>query len=352
MKKQLHILSQLCFLLFTTLTFTQNLKEGDFNGKETPLFQDATILPIKLKISFKEMKSKTNDSTYTVHKLSYMKDGGWDSINVELRKRGNYRLKNCYFPPLKMRINKENRENTIFTNDKKLKVVLPCLIQKDCNDNIIKEYIAYRLFEHVSPYHFDVRLLDITLIEQRNRKNKVHNVKGIFVEDVNNLEDRYEARERKQKVHPVAQDNLSSVRNDIFQYMIGNTDFSTAYRHNEKLIYRKGITIPVPYDFDMCGLVNPSYGVVSQIGKKSLPITHVTDRYFRGFKRDPAIYEEVRQLFLTKRKDILNTMSELESFFKIQSEYDEARQFIIEFFAILENDKRFEKQILARARKL
>ena len=43
----------------------------------------------------------------------------------------------------------------------------------------------------------------------------------------------------------------ASVRNAMFQYMIGNTDFSTAYQHNNKLLYIDKLIIPLPYDFDM-----------------------------------------------------------------------------------------------------
>ncbi len=45
--------------------------------------------------------------------------------------------------------------------------------------------------------------------------------------------------------------------------MIGNTDYSSAYRHNEKLLFVDGNIMPIPYDFDMSGLVDASYAVVS-----------------------------------------------------------------------------------------
>ena len=340
-------------LLFYLISISgQSPDDIDSFGKETLLFQSEKVLPVTLKFSFKELRSNTNDSTYSNYKMGYMNDGVWDSIDVQMRIRGNYRKKTCHFPPLKIKIEDSSKAHTLFEDDKKLKVVLPCLVEKDCNDNVVKEYMAYKLFEQVSPYHFDARLLDIDLVNQRKRKPKSYKVKGIFIEDVDKLEDRYKIKEQKRKMHPLAQDNLSAVRNDLFQFMIGNTDFSTAYRHNEKLFFRAGKTIPVPYDFDMCGLVNPSYGVVSQVAGVELPIDKVTDRYFRGFKRDQSIYQEVRRMFLAKRKDLMKTVAELEPLFENHNEYENAYQYIESFFTIIESDKKFEEQVLRRARKM
>ena len=58
----------------------------------------------------------------------------------------------------------------LFKGNKELKLVLPCLKEKNTNDNVIKELLAYKLFEVVSPYHFKTRLLDFTLSEQKGKK--------------------------------------------------------------------------------------------------------------------------------------------------------------------------------------
>ena len=70
----------------------------------------------------------------------------------------------------------------------------------------------------------------------------------------------------------------------MFQYMIGNTDFSTAYQQTNKLYIDK-LIISLPYDFDMSGFINPSYAVVNE----TLNIANIQQRKYRGFKRDEAI---------------------------------------------------------------
>jgi hypothetical protein len=49
----------------------------------------------------------------------------------------------------------------------------------------------------------------------------------------------------------------------VFQYMIGNTDWSVPYLHNIRILSFDAQTIPsvVPYDFDHAGIVNAPYAL-------------------------------------------------------------------------------------------
>ena len=99
----------------------------------------------------------------------------------------------------------------------------------------------------------------------------------------------------------------------MFQYMIGNTDFSAVYLHNERLFYVDGMIVPVPYDFDMSGLVDASYAVVSQVRNEVLPIDKVTKRLYRGFEADVQTLEVVRILFLEKENEVFNAIENMET---------------------------------------
>lgn len=350
MKKQVLYFLLLLFLTTTHLSNSQEVTEDYEFDKTNPLFLSDNMLPVRFSFSIKEIKSITNDSTYMDSRMYFLDSDTWDSLDVEIRVRGNFRLNNCYYPPLKFKIKKSERKNTIFEKDKKLKMVLPCFTYGNNNDNVIKEYLAYKLYEVVSPFHFKTRLLEVTFGEEKRNKVKEHLVKGFFIEDIDEVTDRYDANEIKRPVHPLAQDDLNSVRNDFFQFMIGNTDYSNAYRHNGKLLFFKGKIIPVPYDFDMSGLVDPSYGVVSTIQNEKLPINSVTERYFRGYKRDRSIYEQVRQEFLQKKDKYMQIIASVEPYFENEYEYEKSRKFIQEFFEIMANDKNFDQYIIARAR--
>jgi hypothetical protein len=351
MKKQIFYLVLLSYFLLTGNFYAQNSESSDISEKVTKLFRSEEILPIKLSYTNKDVERNTNDSTYIKTDLSYQEDDGtWKTLEVEIRARGNFRRKNCYFPPIKLKIKKSAAKETVFKGNKKLKLVVPCLKAKNVSDNVLKEFIAYKLYENISPYHFKTRLVRINLTEDRGKKTIEHDLYGILLEDDKNLEKRLNCNEMKRFIHPLAQDGLSSVQNAFFQFMIANTDFSTAYQHNEKLFFIDEKMVPVPYDFDMSGLVDASYAVVSQIAKEELPITDVKQRMYRGFKRDPQIYKEIRQQYLDKKGDMLAVFDKYESIFYDDREFRMAKQFILDFYEVIENENSYNDKIFSQAR--
>jgi hypothetical protein len=259
-------------------------------------------------------------------------------------------LENCYFPPVKIKFKKKVVKGTIFQGNRSLKMVFPCLRQSDKNDNVIKELMAYKIYEAVSPYYFNTRLVNIELIEERGGDDRIHQVRGFLIEDVDEMAERYGGKELERSIHPLEQDNICSARNDFFQFMIGNTDFSIAYQHNEKLIYAKNMIIPVPYDFDMSGLVNASYSRVSVIGDEQLPITKVTDRMYRGFRRTNECYDEIRNSYKAKKQVVMDVCSRYENLFESQREYKAAKDYLEEFFQVIEDDRLYRQKIVSMAR--
>ena len=343
------ILSFACLIATGIPAQLPEIQEDSF--PVSSLFRSSEVLPLRMRYSQKDLRRLTNDSTYMTTFLAYQAaDGVWKDIDVKMRVRGNYRLKNCYFPPVKLKIKNPVAQGTLFEGSNKLKLVLPCLLQKSGNDMVLKEYLAYKFYEVISPYHFKTRLTDITFQEEKGKNFRGHFIKGIFIEDIDNVAHRYGGNEIKRSVHPLEQEGLCSVRNDFFQFMIGNTDYSLAYRHNQKLIFVDKKTIPIPYDFDMSGLVDAGYAVVSQIQGEKLEITDVTQRLYRGFRRSPAIYQLVREEYLSRKETIFNLIDSFEGQFTDQDEFRRTRGFIKDFYDILENDSSFGKEILAQAR--
>jgi hypothetical protein len=316
------------------------------------LFQSETPISIKWKYSDKDMRKETNDSTYLDCVLSYQEeDGTWDSLEVQVRARGNWRQENCFLTPVKLRIKKEQRKGTLFEGNKELKMVLPCRNNDAGQDYVLREYMAYQLYEPVSPFHFKTRRVALDFTDDRGRKEREYQLEAFFIEDTKDMRERCNAKRLRRNVHPQQQDDFCCTQNDFFQFMIGNTDYSVAYQHNEKLLFVEGLkAIPVPYDFDMCGLVNANYAVVSQVGGETLPITDVTQRFWRGFVRPPGIYEQVRDLYVAEKEAILAKAETLKPEFRDPKQYEEARDYILEFFEIIESPANFKRQILDKAR--
>ncbi|MEK9958313.1 MAG: hypothetical protein VW578_05920 [Flavobacteriaceae bacterium] len=330
----------LFLLLVGYLSYAQS------DQKVSLLFQDMTPIEIKLSYSNKELRKDTNDSTFIDTEMQYKYNGNWEVIPVSLRARGNFRRAECYFPPVKMKIKKSNAKNTLFEGNKRLKLVLPCKLETNNNDNILQEYMAYKLYEAISPYHFKTRRVKITFAEEKGKKIKEHMLEGFLIEDDDLVADRFEGKVLERFIHPLAMDAESSAQNAFFQFMIGNTDFSTAYQHNGKLLYIDKKIIPLPYDFDMSGLVDASYATVNT----TLGIKSVKDRKYRGFKRDNAVLEGVRSQFLTQKQKLMDIVGSMAGDFESEKEFGETQSYIESFFKVLENDKDFQASIVSQVR--
>ncbi len=351
MKKQIFLLLLFIFFISVTISYSQNDEKTLKKNATSILFSDQEIFSIKLNYSVKDIKKNTNDSTYINSNLIYKdSDGTWKNIEVGLRARGNYRRKNCYFSPIKIKIKKAIANETLFKGNKKLKLVLPCFKGNNGNDNLVKEGIAYKLYETISPYHFKTRMVTIDLTEKRGNKTIEHNLKGILIEDDKKVANRHNGKSMKRSIHPLNQDAICSVQNDFFQFMIANTDYSTAYQHNQKLFYINKKIIPAPYDFDMSGLVDAGYAVVSQVQNETLPITSVTERMYRGFKREEFVLQRVRSEFLENKDKMLKEIDGFQSLFYNQKEFTNAKNFILSFFEIMNSNYKFKHQVIGMAR--
>ncbi len=314
--------------------------------KSDLLYKDQTPLNIKLNYSNKEVNMNTDDSTYIKTSMEFLHEEKWSSIEVSIRARGNFRRSECYFPPIKMKIKKEHYKETLFDGNKSLKLVLPCKLEPENNDNILQEFIAYKIYEQISPYHFKTRRVDIDFNEIRGKKTKDFKLKGFLIEDDKRVAKRHEGKVFERYIHPMAMQHLTSVQNAFFQYLLGNTDFSVAYQHNGKLLYVDKTIIPLPYDFDMTGWVNPSYATVNS----SLGISSVQDRVYRGFKRDQEYFDQVREQFIEKKSQLMQIVSSFENEFSNPKEYENMFEFMEAFYEVLESDSNFEKAIVSKAR--
>jgi hypothetical protein len=245
-----------------------------------------------------------------------------------------------------MKIKKDQSEGTVFEGNKTLKLVLPCKLEAENNDNILQEFIAYKIYEMISPFHFKTKRVNVDFNEIRGKKTKNFKLKGFLIEDDKRVAKRHEGKVFERFVHPMGMQHLTSVHNAFFQFLLGNTDFSVAYQHNGKLLFVNKEIIPLPYDFDMTGWVNPSYATVNQ----SLGIKSVRERVYRGFKREEQYFDQVREDFIAKKIELIDMVSSFKSEFSNPKEFENMFEFMNDFYEILEDDSKFDKRIVSQAR--
>ena len=328
------------FILLNSPIRAQNFFKYD------SLFIDQKPLKIRLNYSNNNLNKNTNDSTLMKTKLFFIQENKNKEIDVSVRARGNFRRKHCYFTPVKIKIKKRDASNTIFSDNRTLKLVLPCKNDRDKNDNILKEFIAYKIYEIISPFYFKTRRLEINYTDQKRKNQKNFNLIGFFIEDDDKVAKRFDSKIIKRKISPLAMDDFNSVNLSFFNFLIGNTDFSSAHQHNGKLLFYEKKIIPIPYDFDLTGWVKPKYGsgITNRLGYS------FEERNYIGFKREKSIYSKVRNHYLTLKEKILKTVKLYESEFEYKKSYNLMMNYLGEFYEILENDNLYNSLIISKAK--
>jgi hypothetical protein len=254
------------------------------------------------------LQDKIDNSSYHLSRLSYKSsDSTWISLDADIRVRGNFRKQseNCDFPPLKIRIDKKNRMNTIFENNRELKMVTHCQSNiPEYEQYVIQEYLIYRLYSILSDISYKTRLLKVTYID-KNDPGYTFQKFAFFLEDQDLMEERLNGHFLAlQTVNPEDIDWDHYVIISFFQYMIINTDWSLPILHNIDLFspdYFKP-PIPVPFDFDWSGLINIPYKVPTVAGMQ----VRIPERIYKGpcLKRKEA--NKIKQLFQEKKNEISN----------------------------------------------
>jgi hypothetical protein len=321
---------------------------GKSQQTEVPtLFQKTDPLAMRLNFPMKDIKRSMSDTVFFSSSLYYKNDqGGWDSLDIGIRARGNFRRKHCYFPPLRLKLKKNQAEGTPFEGNKSLKLVLPCQNVSSGDDLILKEYLCYKLLEPVTPYFFHTRLTNLTITDQRAKQPKIHSVVGFLIEDDDLIANRFNGKVLDQIVLPKQLNDTAAVIHYFFEFMIANTDWSTTTQHNTKVIQlSSNRKVPLSYDFDMTGLVNAPYATFHE----SLEIKDVQQRLYRGYCRDESVTQYVREKYIRLEPEIMKVVSDHQSYFS-EDEYPIIKKYIEGFFKILKDDKKFRDAILLKCR--
>ncbi len=331
-------------LLFLILTCFSVTLPGQTKNTTT-LFASQEPLNIRLKISFKDLKKETNDSTYMDGVMYFEKSkDDWDSINVDLRTRGDFRLRECFFSPIRVRIKKGDAKGTIFEGNKALKLVLPCKKSKDNNSLVLREYICYKIYEAITPYTFNTRQLYIDLFEGSGKGEKEYILSGFFIEDDDLVAERHGAEvKEKLNLHPLALHDTTTIRHDFFQYLIANIDWSTTFMHNAKIIQTRQPfrNIPLTYDFDQSGFVDAPYATLNP----EFNMTDVKQRIYRGFCReDNSVVNYVRHQYIGLESRIFEIMRSYNSYFD-EKEIAATEKFVTDFFDTMKDDRKFEAML-------
>lgn len=250
-----------------------------FGWAQMGLFNSDSILQVKLSGDIRKlMNDRSDEPGEHAITLSYKDGAGEVSIPVSSRTRGNFRRKlgDCIYPPIMLLFKEKDKENTLFKEQEKLKLVVPCK-----NDEyVVREYMAYRILNLVTPMSFRARLIQLTLEDTKKKKNQ-DPFYAILLEEEGQMAKRNKMVSIERNIRPELTDAETFINMAVFEYLIGNTDWSVEYQQNIKLISKDSASLPytVPYDFDHAGIVDAPYATPAE----QLLLSSVRERRYRGY---------------------------------------------------------------------
>ncbi len=315
----------LLLLLSVLATSVSAAADNDDSDDAVPLFEDNRVLDVSITAPFDDiMRTRSLEEEVPGVFVYVDPDTGDDvSLDIEVRARGKFRRQKeiCSFAPLRLDFRKSNQ--TLFANSDKLKLVTHCRNGSGTYEqSVYKEYLAYRILNVLTDFSFRVRLLNVRYIEASNGEELMTSP-AFLLESEKQLARRFGMeRDESEKTTIGNLDPAHTNLVSVFQYLIGNTDFSPIMGppgeeccHNYVLLTRDdGRQVSVPYDFDVTGLADPPHAKPNP----RFGLANVKQRLYRGrcannehleksfivFQaRKPAIYELVEtQPGLTKRE--------------------------------------------------
>jgi hypothetical protein len=293
------------FLIGALLTWTPFCR-----GQNPGLFESDEILELRLKgnfdLLFRNTKGEPVYFDFTV--LAGTNSEDLEDIPLRVRTRGHFRreMNICDYPPLLLNFAKEDTKNSIFEGQDKLKLVVPCKGEK----YVAREFYVYKLYNLLSDKSFKARLVRLTIEDLSDKKIKSDPLLCFLIEEEESMAKRNQMISiDRDLIQPKAVEIQDFHRVAVFQYLIGNTDWSIQYRQNIKLISSSEVKkpIPVPYDFDHAGIVRAPYAKPAP----ELKLATVTDRRYRGYcVEDMGIFEGIFSEFNTKKEAIYSLYAE------------------------------------------
>lgn len=232
------------------------------------------------------------------------------TLNLAVRARGNSRMRVCDFPPLRFNFNATDTPGTPFEGQDKLKLVTRCKKGDRAEADVLEEYAAYRIFSLLSDVSYRTRLVHLTFKDTDGRLKKAFGSSyGFLIEPMDHMSARVGGS--LAEIPGVALGQLEKNQAAlvyVFQYLIANTDWSFVKAdtdeyccHNIKLIDINSKLFPVPYDFDLAGIVNASYAKPDP----SLRIKKVRQRLYRGFCTGSDVLRGALSTLSSKEAEVL-----------------------------------------------
>jgi hypothetical protein len=338
------------FLLFFTLlnlVFVNQAPAQATKKIDDTFFLEEQPLEITIQSDFKTLLAKKLKKEYQPAVVTFrFPDSSSIKEEIRIQTRGKFRLETCFMPPLML--NFKNPGSPLLKPLGKLKLVCGCGTSSNDEQLIIKEFMAYKIYNMLTERSFKVRLVKINYDDSRG-KIKKYSQYGFLLEDVDDMAARnncVEVEGTQYLTEKTDREQMTLVA--LFEYMIGNTDFSVPHYHNVKLMRpvkdSTALPIVVPYDLNHCGFVNADYALPNE----ELNIKSVRERLYRGFPRTMEELEPVIAIFKNTKQKIWSLINNCP--WMNAKNKKETISYLEEFYEIIESKSSIRYQFIDNAR--
>ncbi len=353
------------FLVFITIIHTAKAQIHDFDSlykndknfkssfkssdESHDIFGSDEVMKITIESDFKNLvKRKYKDEDQAAIFKYYYHDTIVVKRNISIKPRGNMRKGSCFFPPLKLNFVKSDLKVKEMKEFDKMKMVLDCKRGNIYEQYLVSEYYVYKILNNLTDYSFRVRLIHVTYVDT-GEKYKTATRYAFLIENKEQMAARL-------KAIPIDNKNVRDKSTDLpilanaylFQYMIGNTDWSIPGRHNIQMIKSTDPTklkpYVIPYDFDYAGIVNTNYAIPDP----QLGISSVRDRVYRGVCLPDTYIKEGVRSFIEKKKEIYELYENSDLLDK--NNRRNSINYLDSFYAVIENDNSLRRNIIESCR--
>lgn len=325
------------------------------------LFSEESEIQLLLEAPFTDLVRAAPRSTEPfAGTVTWSGEGGDNTrYDIQVAPRGISRRTRgiCSFPPLRLDFDQTAMRGTPWRGQNKLKLVTVCRSGGSYQQLIVLEMLTYRMFNEITPLSFRVRPAQVTYRDTNGRRREETQL-NFLIEDVSDMARRNERRDVEVLPTEVTSSQLNAAaaaRVTMFQYMIGNLDWDMTEGvpgeeccHNGKLIgasaEARSDLIPVPYDFDMTGFVDPPYALLPA----EVNISNLRQRVYRGLCRHNDQVPATIAHFQARREAILALIDSETRL--TESRRRSARAYIEGFYTVISDPERVQNSLIRRCR--
>lgn len=334
-----------CFLLFCfgATALLSNAQKID----SVKFFSDLGVIDMTLSTDIRKLQGQKGVDMFQPAVVTCrFPDSSVIEEPIMVAARGHFRREYCDIPPVM--VDFSNASSPRLTPLGRLKLVIGCGSSGNDEQLLIKEYLAYRIYNLLEEKSFRVRLVKVNY---RDAKSKVKSFSqyAFLIEDDADLAERNGCvKKLKTQYQTENTDRAVMTKVAVFEYLISNGDWSVPANHNVRMIFEKNnenaLPYVVPYDFDHSGFVNAGYALPNEL----LGTETVKERVYRGFPRTMEELQATFAVFRAKKESILALINDC-PYLKSSSK-KELVDYVKEFYETIDSKRQVQNIFIDNAR--